>query len=163
MLLDRGGVRNFADNTVFGYAYDGGFMAPAGIPAGKIGTPTTAPVDYRLGLRSFSYSWLSPPDPAFNPLSFDFDKDIARLNSNTPRVSYSTSTDISKFRDRGGKIIWFHGVSDPLPPVEGTIAYFDALTAGTAAARKPRNSPGFTSFQTWATVGADRGPISSTC
>jgi len=26
-----------ADNTVFGYAYDGGFMAPTGIPAGKIG------------------------------------------------------------------------------------------------------------------------------
>ena len=122
-------VRDVADNTAFGYAYDGGFMAPAGIPAGKIGTPTTAPVDYRLGLRSFSYSWLSPPDPGFNPLNFDFDKDIGRLINNTPRVSYSISTDISKFRDRGGKIIWFHGVSDPLPPVEGTIAYFDALTA----------------------------------
>jgi feruloyl esterase len=122
-------VRDVADNTAFGYAYDGGFMAPTGIPAGKIGTPTTAPVDYRLGLRSFSYSWLSPPDPGFNPLNFDFDKDMGRLNNNTPRVSYSISTDISKFRDRGGKIIWFHGASDPLPPVEGTIAYFDALTA----------------------------------
>src|SRR5258708_25966532 len=54
---------------------------------------------------------------------------MGRLNNNTPRVSYSISTDISKFRDRGGKIIWFHGASDPLPPVEGTIAYFDALTA----------------------------------
>jgi hypothetical protein len=122
-------VRDFADNTAFGYAYDGGFMAPTGIPAGKIGTPTTVPVDYRLGLRSFSYSWLSPPDPGFNPLNFDFDKDMGRLSNNTPRVTYSVSTDISKFRDRGGKIIWFHGASDPLPPVEGTIAYFDALTA----------------------------------
>jgi feruloyl esterase len=104
-------------------------MGPTGIPAGKIGTPTTAPVDYRLGLRNFSYSWLSQPDPGFNPLNFDFDKDMGRLNNNTPRVSYSISTDISKFSDRGGKIIWFHGAGDPLPPVEGTIAYFDALTA----------------------------------
>jgi feruloyl esterase len=80
-------ARDVADNTAFGYAYDGGFMAPAGIPAGKIGTPTTAPVDYRLRLRSFSFAWLSPPDPGFNP------------------------------RKRSP------------PPVDGTIAYFDALTA----------------------------------
>jgi predicted esterase len=28
-----------------------------------------------------------------------------------------------------GKIIWYHGASDPLPPVAGTVAYFDALRA----------------------------------
>jgi hypothetical protein len=32
-----------------------------------------------------------------------------------------------------------------------------------AARRKPRNSPGFTLFRTWATVAAAPGPISSTC
>jgi hypothetical protein len=122
-------VSDHADNAALGYAYDGGFMAPTGLPVGKIGTPTAPPIDFTLGLRNFPYIWLSPPDPGFNPLSFDFDKDLGRLNKNTPYVSYSTSTDISKFRDRGGKIIWYHGVSDPLPPVDGTVAYFDALTA----------------------------------
>jgi Tannase and feruloyl esterase len=122
-------VREHADNTALGYAYDGGFMAPTGIPAGKIGTPTTTPIDFVLGLRNFPYVWLTPPDPGFKPVRFDFDKDTARLNKSTPYVSYSTSTDISKFRDRGGKIIWYHGASDPLPPVAGTVAYFDALRA----------------------------------
>jgi hypothetical protein len=51
------------------------------------------------------------------------------LSKSSPLVAYSTSTDISKFKNRGGKIIWYHGVSDPGPPVEGTIAYYDALAA----------------------------------
>jgi len=44
-------------------------------------------------------------------------------------VSYSASTDISKFKNRGGKIIWYHGVSDPGPPAVGTIEYYNDLVA----------------------------------
>lgn len=122
------GPRDHADNTAFGYAYDGGFMSPLGIPLRKIGTPTSTPGDFRASFSYFAY-FLAPPDLSFNPLRFDFDKDIPRLNKSTPLVSYSTSTDISKFKNRGGKIIFYHGVSDPGPPVEGTIAYYEDLAA----------------------------------
>lgn len=122
-------VRDHADNTVRGYLYDGGFMTPTGIPARKIGTPTTPPGDFTLGLGQIPYHWLSPANPGADPLRFDFDKDIGNLNKSTPLVSFSASADISKFRDRGGKIIWYHGVSDPGPSVEGTIAYYEALAA----------------------------------
>jgi len=67
--------------------------------------------------------------PGADPLRFDFDKDIGNLNKSTPLVTFSASTDLAKFKNRGGKIIWYHGVSDPGPPVQGTIAYYDALTA----------------------------------
>jgi len=116
-----------ADNTIFGYAYDGGFMAASGIPARKIGTPTSPPGDFAQGLGQIPYIWMSPANPGFDPLRFDFDKDDANLNKNTPLVTYSTSTDISKFKARHGKIIWYHGVSDPGPPVQGTIAYYEGL------------------------------------
>jgi hypothetical protein len=108
-------VGNHADNTAFGYAYDGGFMSPSGIPLRKSGTPTSTPGDFRGAFGYFSY-FLAPPDLSFNPLRFDFDKDIARLSTRTPMLSYSTSTDISKFKNRGGKIILYHGVSDPGAP-----------------------------------------------
>jgi pimeloyl-ACP methyl ester carboxylesterase len=121
-------IRDHVDATVFGYPYDGGFMAPAGIPSRKIGTPTSTPGDFALGLGQIPYYWMTPANPAYNPLSFDFDKDIANLRKQSPLITTSTSTDISKFKNRGGKIIWYHGVSDPGPPVLGTIAYFDALT-----------------------------------
>jgi Tannase and feruloyl esterase len=121
--------RDPVDNTIFGYAYDGGFMAASGIPARKIGTPTSPPGDFVLGLGQIPYFWMSPPNPGFNPLRFDFDKDVANLNKSTPLVTYSTSTDISKFKARHGKIIWYHGVSDPGPPVQGTVAYYEGLAA----------------------------------
>jgi Tannase and feruloyl esterase len=122
-------VQDHVDATIFGYPYDGGFMAPAGIPSRKIGAPTSTPGDFALGLGQIPYYWMTPANPAYDPLSFDFDKDIANLRKESPLIATSMSTDISKFKDRGGKIIWYHGVSDPGPPVLGTIAYFDALTA----------------------------------
>jgi feruloyl esterase len=122
-------VRQGADATMFGYSYDGGFMAPTGIPARKIGTPTSAPGDLTQGLSQIPYHWISPADPKRSSLTFSFEKDLASLGKGSPLVSYSASTDISKFKARGGKIIWYHGVSDPGPPVLGTIAYFNDLAA----------------------------------
>ena len=122
-------AREHVDNVVFGYPYDGGFMAATGIPSRKIGTPTSGPGDFALGLGQIPYIWMTPVNPGFNPLRFDFDKDIASLNKSTPLVTYSASTDISKFRERRGKIIWYHGVSDPGPSVHGTIEYYKQLAA----------------------------------
>jgi pimeloyl-ACP methyl ester carboxylesterase len=128
-----------ADNTVFGYVYDGGFMAPTGIPSRKIGTPTATPGDFRLGLGQIPYIWISPPAPSFNPLGFDFDKDLASLSKGSPLVSASTSTDISRFKNRRGKIIWYHGSSDPGPPVTGTIEYYKQLAARNGGVRETSN------------------------
>ncbi len=122
-------ARDPVDATIFGYSYDGGFTAPTGIPSRKIGTPTSTPGDFALGLGQIPYIWVSPANPRMNPLSFSFDKDIGNLNKSTPLVTYSASTDIAKFKNRGGKIIWYHGVSDPGPPALGTIEYYKQLTA----------------------------------
>lgn len=120
-------AKRHPDNTAQGYAYDGGFMAPSGIPSRKIGTPTTTPGDLALGLGQIPYAWISPPDPTFDPLNFNFDTDVARLTKESPLVTFSTSTDIKMFTRLGGKIIWYHGLSDPGPPVLGTIEYYKAL------------------------------------
>jgi pimeloyl-ACP methyl ester carboxylesterase len=122
-------VPSGANPTVVGYPYDAGFMAPTGIPARKIGTPTTVPGDLVLGLSILTYHFAPSGDPKRSPLTVSFDNDLGSLRKSSPLVSYSASTDISKFRDRGGKIIWYHGVSDPGPPVLGTIAYYDDLVA----------------------------------
>jgi feruloyl esterase len=122
-------VRDHADNTVFGYAWDGGFMTPAGIPPRKFWTPFGPPGDFVQALGQMPYIWVLPASPGADPLSFDFDKDLGKLNANTPMVSFSASVDIAKFRERGGKIVWYHGVSDPGPTALATIAYYDALAA----------------------------------
>jgi feruloyl esterase len=132
-------ARDHADNTILGYPYDGGFMAPTGIPSRKIGTPTSPPGDLAQGLGQIPYIWMWPANPGFRPLNFDFDKDTTDLNPNTPLVTYSTSLDISQFKNRGGKIIWYHGVSDPGPPSLGTIEYYEELAARNGGIEETKN------------------------
>jgi len=125
--LAGGVVKDHADNTVRGYAFDGGYMTPSGLPPRKIGTPTSAPGDFNLGLGQIPYAWISPPEPGFDPLSFNFDTDTSRLNNWSPVVTFSTSLDTKEFEQRHGKIIWYHGLSDPGPPATGTIEYYEEM------------------------------------
>jgi len=120
---------NYADNTAVGYAYDGGYMTTVGIPARKIGTPTTVPGDFALGVGTFGYGFLFPAAPTYYSLDFDFNSpaDLAMLSPSTPVVTYSTSLDISDFVNYGHKIIWYHGLTDPGPPVLGTINYYNEM------------------------------------
>jgi hypothetical protein len=125
-----------ATNIAQGYAWDGGWMTTAGIPIRKIGSPGMLPGDYflptpppgsPLGVGTFGYSDLSTAQPTFNSLSFNFDTDLGTLSRNIPMVTYAASLNIRRFVDYGHKIIWFHGLSDPGPPVLGTIKYYEEM------------------------------------
>lgn len=118
-----------ADNTIEGYPYDGGFMSPAGIPLRNLGTPARPPANFVAGFGQARYLWIQPIDPAKNdPLKFNFSTDLSKLTKANILATYSTSLNIHKFVDRGGKIIWYHGASDPGPSVRGTIEYYKGLT-----------------------------------
>ena len=132
-------ARHHPDNTVVGYPYDGGFMAPSGIPSRKIGTPTSTPGDFALGLGQIPYLWITPANPSFDPLSFNWDSDVAILTPESPLVTSSTSLDIDKFKNGRGKIIWYHGLSDPGPSVSFTIEYYKALAKKNGGLRRIQN------------------------
>ena len=114
-------------NIAQGYAWDGGWMTTVGIPSRKIGSPTRVPGDFSLGVGTFGYAFLSPAQPTYYTLNFNFDTDQGMLSKKTPIVTYSTSLDIRRFVDYGHKMIWYHGLSDPGPPVLGTIKYYNAM------------------------------------
>ena len=114
--------------NVAGYAYDGAFMATSsGIPARDIGTATAAPGNLAFAAVQIPYMWMNPPVPSFDPLTINYDSDIAKLASNSPMVF--NSTDLSGFKKRNGKIIYYHGLSDPGPPVTHTVNYYNQLTS----------------------------------
>ena len=123
-------------NIAQGYQYDGGWMTTVGIPSRKIGTssPTSLPGDFSLGVGTFGYAFISPACPTCNTLSFNFStlsltqgSNVFGLAPSTPIVSASTSLDIKHFVNYGHKIIWYHGASDPGPPVLGTQLYFNQM------------------------------------
>jgi feruloyl esterase len=121
---------------VEGYPYDGGFMAPSGIPSRDIGTATAAPGNIGLGTNQIGY-YITPKVPSLVPYkTWNFDTDPAKLDKgNVPLNMYlAISPDLSAFKNRGGKIIWYHGASDPGPSVQYTINYFNSIASlnGTA-------------------------------
>ena len=119
-----------------GYQYDGGWMATTGMPSRKIGTSsaTSLPGDFTLGVGTFGYLFTSPACPTCYALNFNFDtlsltqgSNTYGLNPSTPVVTNSTSLDLTHFVKYGHKIIWYHGASDPGPPILGTTLYVQQM------------------------------------
>jgi feruloyl esterase len=70
-------------------------------------------------------------------LNYDFDKAEALINGTTPvftesSMSFMTPpdpTNLSKLRDRGAKLIVFHGTADPVFSYNDTVAWYKGLAA----------------------------------
>ena len=105
-----------------GYPFDGGFMQPSGIPTRDIGTATSPPGNIGLGSGQLPLFWFANPDPTYNPLTVDYDNDIHLVTPASPAVN--NRTDIRHFVKRGGKLIFYHGLSDSGPPWPYTLKYF---------------------------------------
>ena len=109
------------------------------------------PINVTLGSPALSALFTTPPQPVRDhpsahldyQLSFDFDTDTRKLYATTdefPRSSWdliaAKSTDLSTFRERGGKMIIPHGVSDPVFSIHDTRRWWedvDAASGGQAA------------------------------
>ena len=114
-----------------GYPFDGGFMQPSGIPTRDIGTATSPPGNIGLGSGQLPLFWFTTPNPKYNPLTVNYDTDIGLVAANSPAIN--NSTDISDFIDRGGKLIFYHGLSDSGPPWPYTVDYFHKAAKRQAA------------------------------
>ncbi len=84
--------------------------------------PTALPADIGASLR---YA-----------LNFDFDRDAPRINAIAPPYTTSAwadisahSTDLSKFKALGGKMIVFQGASDPVFSLNDTLAWYRQLNS----------------------------------
>jgi feruloyl esterase len=71
---------------------------------------------------SFGY-----PASAHNFANFDFHHDVDTVDDQLAAVLNANSTDLSEFREHGGKLIMYHGWADPLIPSQSSINYFNAL------------------------------------
>lgn len=110
------------------------------------------PIIGALGAGSVAYVFSTPPKPvAGNPpalikslMDYNFDTDAPKIFATDTKYTESAmqfmtppnATDLSPFKARGGKMIVYHGNSDPVFSVNDTINWYDALNrnhAGKAA------------------------------
>ncbi|MHB2008356.1 MAG: tannase/feruloyl esterase family alpha/beta hydrolase [Acidobacteriaceae bacterium] len=97
------------------------------------------------GATSAMYLFTTPPDPAMNVFSVSMDDLNAGVNATSTTFPQSavdymeaTSTNLSKLLGHNGKIIYFHGESDPVFSMYDTVQYYNNLTTAYGT-----STPGF--------------------
>jgi feruloyl esterase len=76
----------------------------------------------------FSYLAYPKKDPEFKIASFNFSTDPQRLET-IHNILDATDPDLSRFRDRGGKLIMFFGWADPALNPRMGVEYYESVLA----------------------------------
>ncbi len=113
------------------FPYDSGISGRAfrSMHFGSSKTGQMNAADATLGFDSLKYYSMTPPDPDFDPMKFDFDHDIDRIRE-TSKMNDGDTTYLVTFASHG-KLLMYHGLSDQgLSPLD-TAGWYDKLEAST--------------------------------
>jgi feruloyl esterase len=89
--------------------------------------PGRKAADFNLAENTMRYLVHTPPLPDYDYRSFDFDRDTHQLDAWGQLVN-ATNPDLSRFKNRGGKLIMTYGWADPvLQPMVGVDYYEQAI------------------------------------
>jgi hypothetical protein len=121
------------------YSGPGRDLYPAGRPVGsEDGWPAWTTIADQAALnflRFLAYRRNPPPDYSLaEDLRFDA-SELRRLQRQASPIYDATDPDLDAFRHSGGKLILWHGWSDPAIPPVGTVAYYDAVRKTVGASR----------------------------
>jgi feruloyl esterase len=72
------------------------------------------------------FKWVFGPN--WDWRSFDVERDMVKVDATLgPALNGAVTGDVVKFRDRGGKLIFFQGWADPIVPVGQTVDFYKGL------------------------------------
>ena len=88
------------------------------------------------GAQSAMYLFSTPPNPSLSMFTTPMDDFNSEVNATDSTFTQSattymeaTSTDLDTFRANNGKIIFYHGESDPVFSMYDTVKYYENLTS----------------------------------
>jgi feruloyl esterase len=110
------------------WPYDSG-IAGAGWRAWILGSDTMPSINTLIFPPAINGMALAGQPPPIDIFHFDFDRDAARLNNVAAANLNSDSTNLAAFRKRGGKLILYTGMSDPVFSANDLIRYYKDVTA----------------------------------
>jgi feruloyl esterase len=82
--------------------------------------PFSIPVEF---FKYFVYA-----DPNWDWKTIDFDKDVAAIDEKYAKLMNATDPNLKPFKDRGGKIIMYHGWNDQLIAPVNSINYYNSVS-----------------------------------
>ncbi len=90
--------------------------------------PGAKPADFNLAEGVMRYLVLTPPQPTYDAMTFDYGRDPA-LMARWSALADAKEADLSAFRKSGGKLIMTYGWADQiLQPMMG-VRYYEAVTS----------------------------------
>ncbi len=85
--------------------------------------------DSQVSLLTSFMRNMASADPAWSPAAFDFDRDPAAMAAGVGEVVNAVDPDLGRFAARGGRLIIFHGWSDPAIAPQASIDYYEKVQA----------------------------------
>ena len=98
-------------------------------------TATDPPIGYRLGDQNMRLLALDEDEPGFTWRTLRFPADLPRFKTMTGILS-PLDPDLRPFKNRGGKLIMYHGWADPAISAYGTLDYHEKVVKVVGGARE---------------------------
>jgi hypothetical protein len=90
--------------------------------------PNAKPADFNLAEGVLRYLILDPPQPEYDAMTFDYDRDT-KLVERWSKLADAKDPNLAKFRKSGGKLIMTYGWADQiLQPLMG-VNYYESVIA----------------------------------
>jgi feruloyl esterase len=87
-----------------------------------------------VGYAEDFFKYIVFKDEKWDPKALNYDSDLA-LTDKTPTGLNAVDADLSKFTNHGGKLLIYHGWSDPGIPPENSVNYYESVLKATRNAR----------------------------
>ena len=130
--VNSAGVQVFPGYPVGGQAGTNGWSLWVTGASPNTGGPNTG------GLFGFGYYYyvnMVYDNPAWDPSTFDIDGDVAAADRATGAALNAIDPTLTGFRERGGKLILFHGWSDPAIAAGNSINYYESVLSSLGPTR----------------------------
>ena len=131
------GPKNSKGEQVFPGYSPGGETGQGGWSAWITGAGPGKSLQYAFGSQFFINMVYS--DPAWDLKKFSVDRDVKVADDGVARYLNATDPDLKPFKQRGGKLILYHGWSDAAIPPTNAINYYQSVVAKMGA----KNSDAF--------------------
>lgn len=128
-----GGARNSTGQALyFTWPWDAGIGHPANDwRLWKLGNSGTAKANSRhvlLMQDALQGYFVTPPDRTLSIYEFNFDRDPARMDAHSWIFNTADDVKLAGFKARGGKLLFAHGMADPIFSADEMVDYYQRLT-----------------------------------
>jgi hypothetical protein len=137
LLVCKGPKADGCISSAQAAAIEKGFAGPRDSKGRQVyaGFPFDTGIAATQGIPGHLNGGLNPVGPSFTATSIDVDaRAAAALEGNALLTMTSEWTNLNTFSSHGGKLVFYHGVSDPWFSANDTIDYYQRMTAANGGA-----------------------------